>query len=142
MKGLITIDCGKSGGIAYTDEDNIVQAIKMPDTMIDQIDFLRTLSMRIENVVIEKAGMHMAGNNASSSAKFARHCGHIEAICATLGYSIELVTPQKWMKLLGTLPKEKKDRKNAIKAMVQMKYPHLKVTLATSDALGLMKVYN
>ena len=141
MKRIITIDPGMSGGIAYV-EDNYVHAIKMPDTLVDLVDRLRELRIICDECIIEKVGQHRIGNSASSSVKFARHCGHIEAICATLGYSIEMVTPQKWMKQLGSLPKDKKARKNKIKEIVQLKCPNIKVTLATSDALGLMVVYN
>ena len=49
------------------------------------------------------------------------------------------VAPQVWMKwLLTTVPKEKVERKNAIKAEVQRRVPGLKITLATSDALGML----
>ena len=36
------------------------------------------------------------------------------------------------------LAKRKTERKNKIKAKAQALYPHLKITLATSDALGIL----
>ena len=36
------------------------------------------------------------------------------------------------------MPADKKDRKNAIKERVARMFPHLKVTLKISDALGMM----
>ena len=140
-KKLITIDPGAGGGIAHVDKDGQVQAIKMPKTFIDIIEVMRELQEGCNDVIIEKVGAYRPGNSGPSSAKFARHCGHLEAICATLGFSVEMVSPQKWMKKLATLPKDKKDRKNTIKQIAQLKYPHLRVTLNTSDALGIMKVY-
>jgi len=139
MEDLITIDPGKSGGIAWRINDEVFCA-KMPETIKDMVYFFEDLIAEkgITNVVMEKVGNHVMGNSASSSVKFARHCGQLEGVIITLGFSLVEVTPQKWMKKLGSLPKEKKDRKNKIKEITQMKYPNLKVTLALSDALGIM----
>ena len=43
-----------------------------------------------------------------------------------------------WMRALGTLPKDKADRKRAIKEIVARRFPHLTITLKTSDALGML----
>ena len=42
------------------------------------------------------------------------------------------------MKALGPFPKDKKERKNAIKEKMARLYPHLSVTLKTADALGIL----
>jgi hypothetical protein len=42
------------------------------------------------------------------------------------------------MKKLGAFPKDKKARKNAIKQMMQTRYPNIKVTLVNADALGIL----
>jgi len=137
---IITIDPGKSGGIAWK-INNEVFCAKMPETIKDMVDFFQELMDKgISDVVMEKVGNHVIGNSASSSVKFARHCGQLEGVLVALGFSLIEVTPQKWMKKLGALPKKKKDKKNKIKEIAQMKYPKLKVTLALSDALGIMIV--
>lgn len=137
---IITIDPGKSGGIAWK-INNEVFCAKMPETIKDMVDFFQELMDKgISDVVMEKVGNHVIGNSASSSVKFARHCGQLEGVLVALGFSLVEVTPQKWMKKLGALPKKKKDKKNKIKEIAQMKYPKLKVTLALSDALGIMIV--
>jgi len=139
-KQIICIDPGKTGGWAYYDVDEVVQAEKMPPTMPEIADRLRELAVSHQNIhcVMEKVGFHVQGNAASSSAKFARHCGHLEAILYCMGIPTTQVTPQKWMKKLGALPKEKKDRKNKIKEIAATRFPHLKVTLGTADALGML----
>ena len=138
MRNLITIDPGKSGGIAWTLNDEVF-CKKMPDTIKDIDDFFKDLKESgISEVVMEKVGNHVLGNSASSSVKFARHCGQLEGVLISNGFSLTEVTPQKWMKKLSVLPKDKKDRKNKIKEITQMKFPHLKVTLALSDALGIL----
>lgn len=137
---IIAIDPGASGGIAANDE--AVAAFPMPEGMTDQADLLRALvvSSRGKSVVvyIEKTGTYQPGNSGPAAATFARHCGHLEAIVYMLGVPLVEVSPQKWQKAIGTFPKEKKDRKNAIKEAMARLYPHLKVTLKTSDALAIL----
>ena len=59
---------------------------------------------------------------------------------AALSMPYVQVSPNKWMKHFGAIPKEKKDRKNHIKHLAQQRFPDLKITLATSDAV-LMALY-
>jgi len=80
----------------------------------------------------------MPGNSATAAVKFARHCGHIEAILHCLGVPFRQVAPQVWMKVCGALPKEKPDRKRAIREDMARRFPHLRVTLKTADALGIL----
>lgn len=143
MKGMMTIDPGANGGIAYHDWDaGVIAAVKMPDGMTEVFDTLRRIVVenKISGCVMEKVGQHVMGNNASASAKFARHCGQLEASLYALTIPTIQVTPQKWMKAVfgTTLPRDKQARKNAIKDEMARRYPHIKVTLALADALGLM----
>ena len=75
--------------------------------------------------------------------KFARHCGNIEAALYCLGVPVEQVGASQWMQVCGPLPKgmdaqAKRARKNAIKDAVARRFPHLRVTLSTADALGVL----
>ena len=47
------------------------------------------------------------------------------------------VTPKKWQKHYGALSKEKKERKNQLKHLAQQRFPEIKITLATADAILL-----
>lgn len=137
----IAIDPGANGGMAVASDTNGSPfVIKMPETPRDIYDLLADLSDgKIDiRAVVEKVGMHRQGNNASASCKLARHCGHIEMALLALGIPFEEVTPQRWMKSLGVMPKDKKDRKNHIKDLMQRKYPSIKITLWSSDALGIL----
>ena len=136
---MIAIDPGAAGGIAYTDEDGNVQAMPMPEGMTEQIEAIQMLRAAGHlKCIMENVGFHMPGNSAVFTAKFARHCGHIEAACYAFGISVEYVTPSKWMKIiLGKSIKNKTERKNAIKEAMARRYPHLSVTLKTADALGI-----
>ena len=43
------------------------------------------------------------------------------------------------MRSLGTLPKDKAQRKRAIREAMAVRHPHLTVTLATADALAILE---
>ena len=89
--------------------------------------------------VMERVGSYMPGNSGVAAATFARHCGHIEAALYCLCIPLVLnPTPQTWMKQAGTWPKDKQERKRAIKEAMQRRHPHLAVTLKTADALALL----
>ena len=57
----------------------------------------------------------MPGNSGPAAATFARHCGHLEAILYVLGIPTEQVAPGVWQRSLGELPKDKPERKRAIR---------------------------
>ena len=138
MKTL-AIDPGASGGIAWIDDDGNVRAQKMPDSMTETADVLRTLAAEgYRQAVIENVGGYRCGNSATSAVKFARHVGHLEAICYCLGIAVTKVAPNTWMTGIGTYPKDKALRKRAIKEDMARRYPHLSVTLMTADALGIL----
>jgi hypothetical protein len=141
-KQLVCIDPGMSGAMAYFDNDEIVRAENMPPTMPDLVDKLRELAIAHPSIhcVVERVGGYVPGNSCPAAVKFGRHCGNIEATLYALGIPTTQVAPSVWMKRLGTFPKEKKDRKNAIKAMMATQYPHLKVTRKNADALGILTV--
>ena len=148
---IIGIDPGSNGGIAYEFNGEIF-AKKMPETKGNIYSELATISLMAdgyENAVcyLEKVGGYMPGNSGPAAVKFARHCGNIEMALIALKIKRIEVSPQKWMNyFVGKLnypvditPDKKKTlRKNVIKKRAQAIYPHLKVTLALSDALGIL----
>ena len=136
---MIAIDPGMSGGIAWLDKEGIVQAMKMPEGMTEIAVELGALKgAGITGALIENVGGYMPGNSATAAVKFARHVGHLEAICYCYGLAVTKVAPNTWMTGIGTYPKDKAQRKKAIKEDMARRYPHLKVTLATADALGIL----
>jgi hypothetical protein len=140
MKILLAIDPGASGGFAWLDGDGVVRAESIPEGMTAMVDRLRELATELPGIacVIEKVGLWMPGDHPNAATKFARHCGQIEAALYTRGIPFEAVAPGVWMKSLGVLPKEKADRKRMIRELMARRYPHLRVTLDTADALGLL----
>ena len=138
MTKILACDPGQSGGFAWTDDDGIVHAMPMPEGMSAQIDNIRGFASVGYHAIIENVGYHMPGNSAVATSKFARHVGHLESACYAFAMPVTYVAPQTWMKALGTWPKEKRERKTAIKEAMARRYPHLDVTLKTADALGLL----
>lgn len=137
---ILTIDPGSNGGLAVQPPYGMVEAQAMPEGMTAQIDAIRAIAANFPGLVayIENVGFHRPGNSAVATAKFARHVGHIEAALYACGIPTTTVAPSKWMAALGSLPAEKRDRKNAIKEKVARQFPHLKVTLGVADALGIL----
>ena len=156
---MIAIDPGQKGGIAF-EKHGVIDAIKMPEGMTAQAGCLKELADIADCVcTMENVGGYMPGNSGPAAVTFGRHLGNLEAILYMCNVSVTLVTPSKWMNALGFsvnyyLPanykelekgEQKKVRakavtanKRAIKEAMARLYPHVKVTLATSDALGLM----
>ena len=141
MTPLLAIDPGAGGGLAWVDAGGVVRAEAMPDGMTAQVDRLRALAAEFAGLsaVVERVGWWMPGDHPNSACKFARHCGHLEAALYALGVPRRDVTPPVWMRSLGTLPKDKAQRKRAIREAMAVRHPHLAVTLATADALGILE---
>lgn len=144
---ILCIDPGASGGLAWTGITGVIRAIKMPLGMTEQCDLIRQFNDLVRQfnpsvlAYIEKVGTYMPGNSGPSAATFAEHCGNLKAALYCYGIPVVPVSPGIWMRHLGALPKgkEKKTaRKRAVKELMARKYPHLKVTLATADALGML----
>jgi Holliday junction resolvasome RuvABC endonuclease subunit len=142
MKIIIGVDPGLSGGLAVKHPDSPAVAYKMPDTPKGIYELLKALKETYAGEltsVVERVGFYRPGNSAVSACKFARHCGSLEMALLALNIPIFYVVPNKWMKdTVGECPKEKGDRKRYIKERMEQMYPHIKVTLDTADALGIL----
>jgi len=135
---IVAIDPGANGGIAYKTTCGEVKVEKLVSGDLKGLFCqFRSLS-RGDVVVLEDVGFHVKGNNAQASATFAKHVGHLEMALAANWLEPVYVKPREWMKALGPLPKDKTERKNEIKRLMQERYPHIKVTLWSSDALGIL----
>ena len=137
---LLAIDPGAAGGLAWIDASGVVQTAPMPCGMTAQADLLRGLARDLPGAVavVEKTGTYRPGNSGPAAAKFARHCGHLECALYMAGLSTSEVAPGVWMRTLGSLPKDKGERKRAIREQIARRYPDLTVTLKTADALGIL----
>ena len=143
---IIAIDPGASGGIAWRHPGEHACAVKMPETAGDVVALLRepnsteaTCEAHIE-LVGGFAGKAMPG---SAMFNFGKGAGIIEGALMALGVRVVMHRPQAWQKTfsLGAAKgsKSKTAWKNKLKAEAQRRFPHLKVTLATADALLILE---
>jgi len=131
----LAIDAGETGAFAWQ-ADGAIEDCNMPDTPHAVAAMIREIDPA--EVVIEKVGFHVQGNNASASAKFAQHVGELRGIAVALGLPIVEIGPAKWQReLCGTLPKDKSARKKAIQAFVENRIGAT-VTLRNADAVGIL----
>lgn len=137
---IIGVDPGENGGIAVMNEaHSVVDVANMPATPRDILEYLRPYSGKAV-CYLEDVGKGMPGQSSSATAKFARHCGHLEMALMALEIPVVKVMPQKWQKTysLGRSSEcGKSEWKNRLKARAQELFPDLgkKVTLKTCDAL-------
>jgi crossover junction endodeoxyribonuclease RuvC len=133
----IGIDPGKGGGIAAT-TGKLSICSKCPATVADMARLLDSLvSMGDKPFAVIEAVHSMPKQGVVSTFTFGQGYGSWLGILAALKVPYMQVTPQKWMKHYGTMPKIKKDRKHHLKHLAQQRYPELSVTLYTSDAILL-----
>ena len=140
------IDPGKQGGIAVRYAGDKVHAFAMPATEGD----LRDLFVRLYNpdnttvAYVEKVGGYIggAGDLGSTMFKFGRNFGFILGTLMALYIRIELITPQQWQKRLGLGTSKgmtKAQWKDKLKEEAQRRFPEIKVTKLTADALLILE---
>ena len=137
----IGIDPGVNGGIAVMNDtwsDTPIKAVKCPETIKDMVNFVKEVKWDCipTYCVIEKVHS-MPKQGVRSVWTFGKNYGQWVAILSSLDVPFMEVTPQKWMKFYGSMPKDRKSRKNHLKHLAQSLYPKINVTLATADAILL-----
>ena len=135
----VGIDPGVNGAIACITSDDLF-VTPCPKTIADMNDTVEQLVMvhkhtgyRVYAVI--EAVHSMPKQGVSSTFKFGRNYGEWLGILAGNKIPYTQVTPQMWMKHYGSMPKDKKDRKNHLKHLAQQRYPLQKITLKTADAI-------
>lgn len=132
---IIGIDPGKNGGVAWIEGAcGMPFAAKMPDTVHELSDYLRTIletaSDKTAKCYIEKvASTPQMG--VKSAFTFGNGLGQIEGVLAALQIPLEWVSPQKWQTALGC---RTGGDKNVSKRKAFELFPGTKWTHATADA--------
>ncbi len=134
---FIGIDPGINGGIAfiYNDSYSVKQCPNTVQEMANELITLKDMGPNLPMHCIIERVHSFPGNSARSMFTFGSNYGQWLGILATLKIPYKEVTPHAWMRHYGKMPKDKKDRKNHIKHLAQQRYPDVKITLATSDAM-------
>jgi hypothetical protein len=169
---IVAVDPGASGGIAILREDHSVISTKMPETDKDIIDWIQNncgVVVIEKKAVIEKVnGFIGEGQPGSAMFTFGDNCGFIRGVIMTMHFSVELMRPQDWQKILGLGNREharcvlhkgsfgydeekkkvsllnaqyKRNWKNKLKEKAQQLFPSQKVTLANADALLILEAF-
>ena len=135
---FIGIDPGVSGGIAIIYNDTY-SVKKCPNTVSEMAQVIARLNgsdvADIPKYAIVERVHSFPGNSARSMFNFGTNYVQWLGILATLKIPYILVTPHRWMQHYGSRPRDKKDRKNHLKALAQQRFPDASITLATSDAI-------
>ena len=135
----IGIDPGKGGGIGLIYND-VAYCKKCPATVSEMAEEIKTcvdIAPDIQKMAIIEAVHSMPNQGVKSCFTFGEGYGKWLGILAAHKIPYTQVTPQKWMRHYGSLSKDKKDRKNQLKHLAQQRFPEIKITLATSDAILL-----
>lgn len=141
----IGIDPGKTGGIAVMWHDQITLLESCADTIRGQYDQLlrakccctdhagrsKTPQVIIEHVhTMPKQGIVSAGT-------FMQNYGVWLGLLTSYSFPYLQVSPHKWMKHFGTMPKEKKERKRHLLHLAQQRFPDTSISFALADAVML-----
>ena len=140
---IIGIDPGLAGGIAFFGCECQNGCLAAPfKSMADIGMLLDTLreGKRFDEIkaFVEEPPVFFkgAGGGLASQAKLHRNFGEYLGILMGLGISFETVRPQVWQKRLPGLAKlTGKDRKKALHNLAVQRFPYLKPTLKTCDAI-------
>lgn len=162
---IIAIDPGIKGGIAVKLNNGIVHAWKMPDTLGGIEGWFR---YQLSALTAEELANHkpedrpgvwcylekvhsMPKQRPTAIWTFAENYGALKALLLAYEVSRVDVEPKTWQKAIGAtreaLPKGatptvkeriKREAKKRIKEIVEAKYPSVKVTMETADALGIL----
>jgi hypothetical protein len=138
------IDPGTAGGLAILlPEPPYAVAVPMPATGRDVSDWLRAHAPGA-TATIEKVGgfIRVGGDNVGPGPamfRFGFSAGLLHGCLTALGIPFEEVTPKRWQQALGVparKPGEPKAHwKARLKDIAQRRFPGVRVTLATADAL-------
>jgi hypothetical protein len=135
----IGIDPGKSGGIGII-YNNMAYCKKCPTTvseMAEEIKICLELAPDIQKQAIIEAVHSFPSQGVRSVFTFGEGYGKWLGILAAHKIPYIQVSPQKWQKHYGSLSRDKKERKNQLKHLAQQRFPEIKITLATADAILL-----
>jgi hypothetical protein len=151
MTSYITIDPGVNGGIAW-DTAQLASCMGMPGSDTETAEEIQRLAEMDDVLLRIRPGIKciiedvpkFVGRALPGSTIFplAFNCGLVRGIAVSLRMPVILVRPQDWQKhfRLGTKGDTSgtTEWKNRLKAEAQRRYPHLKVSLKTADALLLL----
>lgn len=142
--GIIAVDPGVSGGIAFTDGTKLeTSTLDHPDVCTHVRNFLDLCEdIGPVKVYIEQVGGFIGKEQPGAYMfTFGESFGRIKGWFEMAGIEPHFVPPKKWMRAVapGVLGIDYNDRKRALKQLAQSWYPDVDVTLKLGDALCLLE---
>lgn len=139
---VIAIDPGVAGGWAYDMEHGTIECCKMPETDGDILTGLRNLyAVGHREIRMELPAKAIFGAGHSSLAVLHRNVGFIQGCAMAIGFSLLLVQPKAWQKVIGLSKRQGEEQrkwKNRLKEEAQRRFPNLHITLSTADAVLIL----
>jgi hypothetical protein len=142
----VGIDPGASGGLAALSPDGKIvsfKSIKDEKTIWEWINHFRSLGQGV--AVIEKVSGYIGGEGQPGSAmfNFGQSYGFLRGCLVASGHTenetFHVVPPQEWQRALSIPKRVRLESRTAwkgrLKKEAERRFPSLKVTLATADAL-------
>jgi len=157
VRPILAIDPGASGGIAYLHSPLAdAQAACMPRERAGIVSMFTHFATVKPVVVMELVGGYVprfggedsdgeevkrGGQPGSHMFKFGRGFGFLEGLIAAYEITPKLYTPQTWQRGLGLEKRNGRSDsawKGYLADVAREKFPHVKVTLKTADALLIL----
>lgn len=137
---ILAIDPGKSGALAVYDGETM-EVRKMPDSEVGLWALFNEMAVIPDRVYIERVQAMPGGGErrmgATSAFTFGRGYGALRMAVIAAGLPLEDVRPQQWQRELGLGKLAGPDRKKRLRAIAAERFPAVKPTLQTCDAVLL-----
>ena len=151
MTFFLGIDPGQTGGLALIRGTHLVWLEACPATIKGRYNALTNVTHTAatglwgarrpqDDVAVMCAIEHvhtMPKQGIVSAGKFMMNYGVWLMGLAAVGIPYQQITPQKWMKHFGAMPKEKKARKHHLLHLAQQRFPDATIKLPLADAVML-----
>ena len=126
---IIGIDPGKDGGVAMMADGVVLECMVMPDSTNGIFRLLNgndSLEFFGADLCVLELVHAMPGQGVVSMFSFGKHYGEIIGVLTALSIPYQLVTPQRWKKVVLEGLNWKGDKEAAVR-YVQAKYPDLEL---------------
>jgi hypothetical protein len=129
---FIGIDPGHSGAIAIIGPLGRWHVMRCSETEHDLAEHIRDWGQNGNVTACIESVHSMPKQGVSSSFKFGSSFGFLRGLLTAHRVPFDMVTPQKWQKIMGCMTK---GDKNVSKAAAQRLWPSEKIVHATADAM-------
>jgi len=127
-----------SGAIAVRHESKTT-IYAQPEAVFDQLRLFRELyELCSDDEAIAYINRERQQGNGPAAIASARRLGRLEALLTANFFLYEFVDASDWQTSLGALPSGEIQRNRHIKAMMIERFPEVRVTLGTAEALALL----